>query len=149
MVFAPFALLVFLASPTVAHALPVAAAMPAPPEPFWSTTHAPGTIDRIHVDLARGEVEVVRKPGAIRIDAWKRVGVRRDTALRIRTALTGRALHVFDAYPPPLRGTPRECYPPPGDRGAFWDSDSAVKIVVFAPQGVAVSIFIMAGGESR
>jgi hypothetical protein len=146
MVFAPFALLAVLVAPTVVHALSVAEGGPVRPQPFWSTTDARGTIDRIHVDLARGEVEVVRRPGAIRIDAWKRTGVRRNAALRIRAARTGRALHVFDAYPPP-RVAFRECYPPPGERGAFWDSDSAVKVVVSVPEDVEVSAFIMAGGE--
>jgi hypothetical protein len=118
------------------------------PAPFWSTTHAPGTIDRIHVDLARGEVKVVRRPGAIRIDAWKRAGPRRDVTLRIRATQAGSRLHVFDVYPTP-RGALRECYPQPGERGAFWDSDSAVKVVVSIPERVEFSAFIMGGDETR
>jgi|SRR5688500_7431853 hypothetical protein len=147
MVFASFTLLVVLASHTV-RAQPVTEGVPVRSQPFWSTTHAPGTIDRVHIDLARGEVEVVRKPGAVRIDTWKRASGRREAALRIRQTQTGRVLRVFDVYPPP-RGVSRECHPPHAERGAFWDSDSAVKVVVFAPEGVTVGAFIMAGGERR
>ena len=146
MAFAPFTLLFVLASPVAAHVLPVGSGMEERVEPFWSISHAPGTIDRIHVELARGEVEVVRRPGAIRIDAWKRAGKRRDAALRVRETRSGRALRVFDAYPPP-RGASRACHPPHAERGAFWDSDSAVKVVVSVPEGMAVSVFIMGGGE--
>lgn len=116
--------------------------------PLWSTTHAPGTIDRIDVDLVRGEVEVVRRPGAIQIEAWMQAGPHRGVAPRIRATLAGHRLHVFDAYQAP-RGVLRECYPAAGERGAFWDSDSAVKIVVSIPEGVEVSAFVMAGNESR
>jgi len=148
MAFAPLALLAVLVAPIAANASSIEEGVPVRPEPFWSTTDAPGTIDRIHVDLARGEVEVVRRPGAIRIDAWKRPGRRSDAALRMREARSGRALRVFDAYPPP-RGTVRECDPPPRERGAVWNSDSAVKVVVSVPEGVEVSAFIMAGEQGR
>ena len=146
MAFAPLALLFVLASPVFAHVLPVGRGIAEHAEPFWLTTHGPATIDRIHVELVRGEVEVVRRPGAIRIDAWKRVGRRRDAALRIHEMRSGRALRVFDAYPPP-RGASRECPPTHAERGAFWDSDSAVRVVVSVPEGVAVSAFIMADGN--
>ena len=89
----------------------------------------------------------MRRPGAIRIDAWKRAGPRRDAALRIRATQAGPRLRVFDVYPPP-RGGLRECYPQPGERGAFWDSDSAVKIVLSIPEGVEFSAFIMGGEET-
>ena len=36
---------------------------------------------------------------------------------------------------------------PHAERGAFWDSDSAVRVVVSVPEGVAVSAFIMADGN--
>lgn len=146
MAFAPFALLFVLASPFVAHVLPAGTGMAEGAQPAWSLSHAQGTIDRIHVELVRGEVEVVRRPGAIRVDAWKRVGRHRDAALRVRTTRSGRALRVFDAYPPP-RGASRECYPLHGERGAFWNSDSAVEVVVFVPEDVEVSTFVMADGE--
>jgi len=148
MAFASLALLFGLALPVFAHVLPVEGSEPARPKPAWSTSHAPGTIDRIHVEMVRGEVQVVRRPGAIRIDAWKQVGGRRNAALRIRETRSGRALRVFDAYPPP-RGASRECDPPHAERGAFWDSDSAVKVVVSVPEGVEVSAFIMAGDPER
>ena len=148
MVSATFALLAVLASPAVAQAGPVAGSMPAHTEPFLSMAHAPETIDRIHVDLVRGEVEVVRRPGAIQIDASMQAGPHRGVAPRIRTTQAGHRLHVFDAYPAP-RGVLRECYPAAGERGAFWDSDSAVKIVVSIPEGVEVSAFVMAGNGSR
>jgi hypothetical protein len=77
---------------------------------------------------------------------WKRAGKRRDAALRVRETRSGRALRVFDAYPP-LRGASRACHPPHAERGAFWDSDSAVKVVVSVPEGVVVSALIMADGE--
>jgi hypothetical protein len=77
---------------------------------------------------------------------WKRAGKRRDAALRVRETRSGRVLRVFDAYPSP-RGASRACHPPNSERGAFWDSDSAVKVVVSVPEGVVVSALIMADGE--
>jgi hypothetical protein len=148
MAFASFVLLFVLGSPGAVHVRPAATGIAERGKRTWSISHAPGTIDRIHVELARGEVEVVRRPGAVRIDAWKRAGRRRDAALSILETRSGRALRVFDAYPSP-RGALRECHPPHAERGAFWDSDSAVEVVVSAPEGVAVSAFIMAGGPGR
>lgn len=117
--------------------------------PAWSTSHQQGTIGHVHIDLVRGDVEVVRRPGDVRIDAWKVAGARSDVAVRIRERRSGNVLRVFDAYPLPPTGRPEECQPPPGERGAFWNSDSAMSIVVSVPDGVEVSNYVMAGAESR
>jgi hypothetical protein len=55
----------------------------------------------------------------------------------------GGAVTIEDRYARPVMATWRECLPPLGQRGDFWNSDVVMNAVIYAPAHLPVHVEIM------
>jgi hypothetical protein len=130
------ALPVVLASSFAAHAEPLAPS-PAQGLPHWRW-NAPSTRDiTVHIDLIRADVTIVPSNGnhvAVTIVAQ---GPAEDAArLWIDVTEKDGGYVVSDRFPRrSMLAFPKECLPPPDERGDFWLVSTKLRVTVAAPSG--------------
>ena len=140
------ALPVVLAFASGVHAEPLAPS-PAPGLPHWQWT-APATRDTaMRIDLIRADVTIVPSNDshvAVMIVAQ---GPAEDAArLWIDVTQNGGGYVLSDRFPRrSALAFPKECLPPPDERGDFWLVSTKLRVTVAAPTGWQLRVSVTEG----
>lgn len=124
-----------------------AQAAPFAPHWVWEGNVAPG--GDVEINLVRGSVRVLRRPGPVRIEITAR-GQPDLSGVRLVVVDTKGGISVTDLYPPHPALLPSgiECEPPIGARGDFLHNDLVLDATLHLPPGVDLSGHIMGRRES-
>jgi hypothetical protein len=130
------ALPVVLAFSFAAHAEPLAPS-PAPGLPHWRW-NAPSTRDiTVHIDLIRADVTIVPSNDSHVAVTIVVQGPAEDAArLWIDVTEKDGGYVLSDRFPRrSMFAFPKECLPPPDERGDFWLVSTTLRVTVAAPSG--------------
>lgn len=109
----------------------------------WSGTMSEG--DTLRLRLVRGEVRVRTVPDRDAMVTISRRARRSDPrAVRVVVDSADHRVTIEDRYPRRSpSAVPRECLPPTGDRGDFWNSDVRLEASVAVPDGARLIVDVM------
>jgi hypothetical protein len=111
---------------------------PAPKVGPWLLEQPIGRHQTVQMDLVRAHVDVVRRPGPLRIEIRSRRGVL-NGRVSFRVERTAGRISIVDIYPPSTGAeVPRECEQLVGWRGPYWRSDVPLDVKVEVPAGVRI-----------
>lgn len=109
------------------------------------TWRAPASRE-VTVNLARGNVRIVRSNGGeTRLDATADDPDGDGSPVTLVVESGPRTVRIFDRYPSSPSGTMRECLPPDGEHGDLWHFQERLTLTLTVPRDARVSATTMTG----
>ena len=114
--------------------------------PRWRWT-APDPRAALRIDLVRADVTIVRSSdNRLSISIAATGGIEDANRLRIDVTEKNDGYVLSDRFPPrSMIVAPKECLPPPDERGDFWLISTKLRVVVAAPTGWEENIVVNQG----